>query len=54
MFVFLSQSFHRRSEAHPYGDQTQPKVRVANQIVVNLVTLLCVAASRNVFYVLLS
>ena len=51
LFVFLSASYHRRSMDFPYGDQSKPKIRGANQLVINLIVLLAVAHKRKIFFV---
>ena len=52
LFVFMSSSYHRRTDACVYGDETLFKIRESNQIVVNLAILLCVAHARMIFYLL--
>lgn len=52
LFVFLSASYHRRSMDFPYGDQSKPKIRGANQLVINLIVLLAVAHKRKIFFVM--
>ena len=43
-----------RTSDDPYGDQFKAKVRAANQLVVNLIILLCVAHTRKVLILRLS
>ncbi|CAJ1418629.1 unnamed protein product [Effrenium voratum] len=43
LFVFLSSSYHRRSSLFPYGDQSNKKIRAANQLVINFLIILSVA-----------
>lgn len=50
LFVFISSSYHRRSAGMPYGDQSKPRICAANQLVINLVILLCVAHTRKIFF----
>ena len=53
LYVFMSSSFHCRSIDFPYGDQSKFAVRRANQIVINLLAMLCIAHSRKVFFLFL-
>ena len=50
LFVFLSSSYHRRSSLFPYGDQSNKKIRAANQLVINFLIILSVAESRQLFW----
>ena len=51
LWIFISSSFHQRSELNNfYGCQECGSMRHANQLVVNLLVLLCIAHSRFVLY----
>ena len=54
LFIYMSRSFHGRQEMNGFlGDQNQFLVRSANQILVNLVVLLCIAHAREVMFMTL-
>ena len=53
LFVFMSSSYHHRSIEMPYGDQSKAKIRVCNQLITNLIVILCVAQSRGVMFLML-
>lgn len=52
LFVFLSKSVHQRTEARPWGQIKNSKVRLANQIIKNTVVFLRLMLERNVWCVL--
>lgn len=52
LFVFLSKSVHQRTEARPWGQLTNSKVRLANQIVKNTVVFIRLMLERGVWCVL--
>lgn len=54
LFVFMSSSYHGRNCAFPYGDQEKKRVREANQIVINMLIMLCIAHYRRLFFLPLS
>ena len=49
LFIFLSISYHQRSQKQPWGDLGKLYVRQANQIMINLVVLMAIAHERFVF-----
>ena len=49
-FVWLSQSWHRRSETTPEGDTTRLKICMSNLLVSNFIVILALLAARQVFF----
>ena len=48
-WVWVSASQHKRTNANPSGDTSNPNVRMANIIVINTIVLFCVAMARVVW-----
>ena len=49
LFIFLSQSYHRRSDLRPEGDEAVAKVRMANLIAQNFAVLAEIIMDRHGF-----
>lgn len=49
MFVFLSSGVHKRTAAQPSGDQSHKKVRLANLVASNALSIMKIMAARRVF-----
>ena len=49
MFVFLSSGVHKRTAAQPNGDQSHKKVRLANLVASNALSIMKIMAARRVF-----
>ena len=50
LFIFVSSSFHRRSNINIFGNQVEKLVRAANQVVSNLSVLLAICHARMVYW----